>query len=257
MTNYDSRNLPPVPRIVGRDPADYAQELQDILEALQAQTDVTNVLYQTETLGIGAAPGTIQAGQTADPGTSGSGWIGADATFAVETAAPTNPTGTAAAEGSGTALMRADATVKQGIVTTKGDVLGFSTVPAKLAVGSDALGLTADSGQATGLRWGPVVLSPAQIVANTNDYAPGRANVYRLSTDASRNLTGLVAGTSGERRTIANIGAQPLVIKHQDAGSAIGNRFLCTTAADITLAADEIAEILYDATTARWRVAKW
>ena len=40
-----------------------------------------------------------------------------------------------------------------GIVTTKGDLLGYSTVPARLGVGSNDDVLTADSGEATGMKW--------------------------------------------------------------------------------------------------------
>src|SRR6185369_18052044 len=38
-------------------------------------------------------------------------------------------------------------------LTTKGDVWGFSTVDARIPVGADGTVLTADSGQALGLRW--------------------------------------------------------------------------------------------------------
>jgi hypothetical protein len=37
--------------------------------------------------------------------------------------------------------------------TTKGDLYGFSTVDARLAVGTNGQVLSADSTQATGLRW--------------------------------------------------------------------------------------------------------
>lgn len=38
-------------------------------------------------------------------------------------------------------------------LTTKGDILGFSTVNARLAVGTNGQVLTADSGQALGIKW--------------------------------------------------------------------------------------------------------
>jgi hypothetical protein len=38
-------------------------------------------------------------------------------------------------------------------LTTKGDLYGFSTVDARLAVGTNGQVLSADSTQATGLRW--------------------------------------------------------------------------------------------------------
>lgn len=199
----------------------------------------------------------INANNFGSPGDPATGWTSARHTHPVEVGSPSNPTGKTASEGTSGRLMRSDATIAQGIVTDKGDLLTHDGSTAeRVAVGADALLLTADSAETTGLRWGPLVLSPAQITANTNDYAPGRANVYRLSTDASRNLTGLVAGTDGEVRRVVNVGAQPLVLKHQDAGSVAANEFLCPGAADITLAANEMAELLYDSTTARWRAFK-
>lgn len=46
-----------------------------------------------------------------------------------------------------------DLTLTAVSVTTKGDLQGFSTVPARLGVGADGYILVADSTQATGLRW--------------------------------------------------------------------------------------------------------
>lgn len=134
--------------LVGRHYNDYAYELQEALADLWEQV----------TGGIpggfnNITPATIQAGVAADAGSESDGWMSASARPSIETGAPSNPTGTAAAEGTGTALMRADATIRQGIVTTKGDVLGYSTVPARVPVGSDGQVLTADSTQALGVKW--------------------------------------------------------------------------------------------------------
>jgi len=41
----------------------------------------------------------------------------------------------------------------EAILTTKGDILSFSSVRARLGVGSNDQVLTADSGEATGLKW--------------------------------------------------------------------------------------------------------
>lgn len=54
---------------------------------------------------------------------------------------PTGPTGPAGPTGAATVL------------TTKGDVQTFSTVAARLAVGANNTVLTADSAEATGLKW--------------------------------------------------------------------------------------------------------
>ncbi|MDX1555209.1 MAG: hypothetical protein R3212_04215 [Xanthomonadales bacterium] len=101
------------------------------------------------------------------------------------------------------------------------------------------------------------VISPPQITVNTNDYEPtgfDDAEVLRLSTDASRNLTGAKADPTRIRKTIINVGSNDLVIKHQDAGSLATNRFLNFTGADITLGADDWAHLFYDVVTQRWRV---
>jgi hypothetical protein len=97
------------------------------------------------------------------------------------------------------------------------------------------------------------VITPAQIVANTDDYNPtglATATVLRLSTDVSRNLTGIVAQSQGRVFQLHNIGAADLVLKN-DATSTADNRF--KFGADVTLNPDEGIEIWYDATSLRWR----
>jgi hypothetical protein len=97
--------------------------------------------------------------------------------------------------------------------------------------------------------------SPAALSADQNDYSPGAFGLLRLSaTTTTRNVTGMVAGRNGERRTLVNVGSISIVLKHQSASSSAANRFLCTTGADVTLAADGWVEAVYDATTQRWRV---
>jgi len=71
----------------------------------------------------------------------------------IPTAIPANPTGPAAAIGSANSLLRSDCIIEQGIVTTKGDLLGRSTVAARVAVGANGFLLVADSTQATGVKW--------------------------------------------------------------------------------------------------------
>lgn len=135
-------------RIVGRDPSNYAQELQEKLEELDRQGQGIPAGF------LGTTPETIQAGAAGDAGTSAEGWMSAGARPAIETGIPSQATGTAGAEGTGTALMRADAVIKQGIVTTKGDVLTHSaTVPAREPVGANNTVFTADSAQTNGVKW--------------------------------------------------------------------------------------------------------
>lgn len=52
-------------------------------------------------------------------------------------------------------------------LTTKGDILVFSTVNARLPVGTDTFVLTADSAQTTGLRWAAASSSTPNVVGST------------------------------------------------------------------------------------------
>lgn len=100
----------------------------------------------------------------------------------------------------------------------------------------------------------PGVISPTQITSNQNDYAPtslSTATLIRLTTDASRNVTGLTGGASGRLLTIYNVGSFPIVFTNEDAGSSAANRF--TVGADTTLNANESLFLQYDSTTSRWR----
>lgn len=96
-------------------------------------------------------------------------------------------------------------------------------------------------------------ITPAQISANTDDYAPtghATAYVFRLSTDASRNLTGIQGGVDGRKILILNVGSFDLVLK-DDVTSTEANRFQLS--GDLTLAANTGVELQYDDTSDRWR----
>jgi hypothetical protein len=105
--------------------------------------------------------------------------------------------------------------------------------------------------------------TPATITANQNDYLSGsqltkeQSPVYRISSDAARNITGLYHGGAnwaGQVVVLVNVGANDIVLKHQDAASTAAYRFANTTGADITLGADKVAMAWYDNTSLRWRV---
>lgn len=138
----------------------------DIRGALYRYLRWVNDFYSSIPGGfLGSTPEDIQAGATASSGTESASWAAADHVHGVETAAPSNPTGTAPAEGTGTSLMRADATIQQGIVTTKGDLLGYSTVPERVPVGANGTVLMADSTQALGVRYSAMSVDDLELLA--------------------------------------------------------------------------------------------
>lgn len=119
----------------------------------------------------------------------------------------------------------------------------------QLAAGSSSLPGTASS----------VAVTPSALGADQNDYNPGVGRRYRLSTTggATRTVTGLSIGQAdGQEFSVVNLGPNNVVLAHQNAGSSAANRFICTGAANITLATDEEALVWYDATTQRFRARK-
>lgn len=96
------------------------------------------------------------------------------------------------------------------------------------------------------------VITPSQLVADADDYDVtdiATASIVRLSTDASRDITGMVPGI---RRTIINVGLNDLVIKNSDASSSAANRFLMNS--DLTLGANMSATFFYDLVDTKWRL---
>jgi hypothetical protein len=97
-------------------------------------------------------------------------------------------------------------------------------------------------------------ISPSQITSNQNDFAPtgfSTASTLRLSTDATRSITGLAAGTDGRIIVIHNVGSNDLVLANESASSTAANRF--AIGADTTLSANTSISLRYDATSSRWR----
>ena len=101
------------------------------------------------------------------------------------------------------------------------------------------------------------IISPAQITANQNDYAPtghSTTRTFRLNLDAARTITGLQGGTDGRRITISNISAFGLTLAHDSASSTAANRILCPNSTLIVIRANGAVDLWYDGTSSRWRV---
>ena len=97
-------------------------------------------------------------------------------------------------------------------------------------------------------------ISPAQITGDQNNYNPANlatSSVLRLSSDATRNITGLAGGADGRLLIILNIGSFAITLVTESASSTAGNRF--AIGANITVGAGEGIVLLYDSTSSRWR----
>lgn len=100
------------------------------------------------------------------------------------------------------------------------------------------------------------ISTAAQITADQNNYNPSSqvcvSDTLLLSSDASRNVTGLAGGVSGCEVLIVNNGANPIVLKDSSASSTATNRF--QFGGDITLASNQTVRLFYQAdTTNKWR----
>jgi len=98
------------------------------------------------------------------------------------------------------------------------------------------------------------VNTPSQITSDQNNYALPSATVARLSTDASRTITGFVAGDTGQIAYIINVGSNDLVLANESGSSSAANRILTGLGANITLSQNHTVTILYDGTSSRWRI---
>lgn len=98
------------------------------------------------------------------------------------------------------------------------------------------------------------IISPAQITANQNNYTPTGwgARIVRLSSDASRDITGFGAGTNGQRVLLSNTGAQNIVLVH---GSGLSTtQTICPGAVNFTLNTGDSVEMWYDGASSVWRL---
>lgn len=99
--------------------------------------------------------------------------------------------------------------------------------------------------------------TPAQIVANTNDYAPAAFATgffFRISSDAARDITGLAGGAQGRLVALSNQGAFTITLKHNSGSSSAGNRLLLPGAADFLLTTMKTCLAYYDSTATAWCV---
>lgn len=98
--------------------------------------------------------------------------------------------------------------------------------------------------------------SSATISGDTDDYALPAYPVAYLNVTSPAQLTGLVAGTDGQRLVFINDGNAILTLPNESTDSVAANRLRTpyATRADVLLPPNFAVEFQYDATISRWRI---
>lgn len=94
--------------------------------------------------------------------------------------------------------------------------------------------------------------TPATITANQNNYPLAVAAVHRLTTDASRVITGFVSAS--KYVVLVNVGGFDVVLSNESISSTAANRIITGTGGALTIVPNGRAVLWYDATSQRWRV---
>jgi hypothetical protein len=82
-------------------------------------------------------------------------------------------------------------------LTTKGDLYGYSTTDARVPIGANNTVLTADSAEATGVKWATVAAGPTNYtLLNAGGTALTGAATITISSISAKELLVLVAGAS-------------------------------------------------------------
>jgi len=96
--------------------------------------------------------------------------------------------------------------------------------------------------------------TPGQITSDQNDYNPGGAisagTTFYLSSDASRNITGLQGGATGRIIILTNVGSNNIVLKDRSASSSAVNRF--ALGADLTITPFKSVILKYNISQLMW-----
>ena len=108
----------------------------------------------------------------------------------------------------------------------------------------------------TGSGGSPSVITPSQITATQNDYAPtgwADATLVRLDGNSGfQKITGFSAETSGEIKTLANIGSYCIYLAPEHTGSSAANRI--SNQEEVIIWPGSSCQIFYDGTSSRWRI---
>jgi hypothetical protein len=98
------------------------------------------------------------------------------------------------------------------------------------------------------------VTTLTEFSANQNNLSLGTGGIIRISSDAARSITGLVATTSGDARLLVNVGTHAITLAHASNDSTAGNRILCIGEENYEIPAKGGSVVVwYDSVSSRWR----
>jgi hypothetical protein len=90
-------------------------------------------------------------------------------------------------------------------------------------------------------------------VGTQNDLNLGVGSLFRFNNASALSVTGLASGTDGRRVILVNASASNVTLNNNDSGSAVANRIITGTAANISLAPGSSIELIYDSASSLWR----
>lgn len=91
-------------------------------------------------------------------------------------------------------------------------------------------------------------LAPAQLTANVNDYAISTASRVLLTSNGAYDITGIIAGFTGQLLWVENNSTFSLTLKYNSGSSAVGNRFIAANNADVIIRPQGSVLLRYDST---------
>lgn len=101
------------------------------------------------------------------------------------------------------------------------------------------------------------VLNPTSISGTVNDWTPtgiATSMIIRIATSGTTTITGVGNGIGGRVLILHNISGNNITLANQSASSSAGTRMITGTGADITMAPDQSATMVFDTSTNRWRI---
>ena len=87
-----------------------------------------------------------------------------------------------------------------------------------------------------------------------NNVAISTASLYRLTGATAQTINGIVAGRDGQTLTLVNAGSSAATLVHLAAGQTAGNQINTGTATNVSLPVGSSISLVYDVTSAVWRV---